>query len=131
METIDFKFIVRYLNRNYRVLENKFTDVYTNVEYGQDIVLECYTVFDYDIIECERILRQWAEANGLNGEKFYFAYKRPTFSTLLSQEGYHGLDVNAELEAILAQEISNEIDRQIINDLNQINGNNITPYRED
>jgi hypothetical protein len=135
MKTIDFNFIVRYLNQNYRVLENKFTDVYANVEYGQDIVLECYTVFDYDILDCERVLKQWAFANGLDEENFGKAYKRPIyFSTELAQDlqGFYGLDVIAEVERQLVQEIAHEIDRQIINDLMQINGNeNFTPYRED
>ena len=131
MKTIDFNFIVRYLNRNYRVLENNFTDVYANVEYGQDIVLECYTIFDFDILDCERLFKRWAFANGLDEEKFGKAYKRPIyFSTELAQDlqGFYGLDVTAELERQLVQEIAHEIDKQIINDLRQINGiENITP----
>jgi hypothetical protein len=131
MKTIDFNFIVRYLNRNYRVLYNNFTDVYANVEYGQDIVLECYTIFDFDILDCERLFKRWAFANGLDEEKFGKAYKSPIyFSTELAQDlqGFYGLDVTAELERQLVQEIAHEIDKQIINDLRQINGiENITP----
>jgi len=131
MKTIDFNFIVRYLNRNYRVLYNNFTDVYANVEYGQDIVLECYTIFDFDILDCERLFKRWAFANGLDEEKFGKAYKRPIyFSTELAQDlqCFYGLDVTAELERQLVQEIVHEIDKQIINDLRQINGiENITP----
>jgi len=133
MKTIDFNFIVRYLNQNYRVLENKFTDVYANVEYGQDIVLECYTVFDYDILDCERVFKQWAFANGLEEEKFGKAYTRPFYLTTgLDLQHHYGLDIENELQEALAYEIRAEIDRQIINDLMQINGNeNITPYRQD
>lgn len=135
MKTIDFNLLVRYLNQNYRVLKNKFTDVYANVEYGQDIVLECYTVFDYDILDCERVFKQWAFANGLDEEKFGKAYKKPIyFTTELAQDlqAFHGLDIEYELQEALAYEIRAEIDRQIINDLIQINGNeNFTPYRED
>lgn len=47
-------------------------------------------------------------------------------------QAFYYIDAEAELRGLLAQEIANEIDREIINNLLAINGNQIiTPYRQD
>lgn len=130
------KTLNKYLDRHYEVCDNRFYHVNTTeLEYGQDIVLECHIVFDFDILACEKVFRRWAFANGLDKDSFGSAYKKPVYwSAEMAQDlqGFHGMDVTAELELLLVQEIANEIDRQIINDLLAINGNQIiTPYRQD
>ena len=130
------KTLHKYLDKHYKVCDNKFYHAdSSDLEYGQDIVLECHVVFDIDILACEKVFRRWAFANGLDKDSFGSAYKKPVdWSAEMAQDlqGFHGMDVTAELELLLVQEIANEIDRQIINDLLAINGNqNITPYRQD
>ena len=53
MKPIEIKKILdKYLNKHYVVCNNKFYHVNTTqLEYGQDIVIECHVVFDFDILE--------------------------------------------------------------------------------
>lgn len=152
MKPIEIKKILdKYLNKHYVVCNNKFYHVNTTqLEYGQDIVIECHVVFDFDILECEKIFRKWSFSNGLQKKEFGSAYKKPFWTVEMSDDlhAFHHIDAEAELINMLSQEISNEIDREIINDLIAINGNeidreiitdliaingnqDITPYRED
>lgn len=128
------KTLNKYLDRHYDVCDNFFAHINTtDLISGQEIVLECHVVFDFDILECEKVFRKWSFSKGLSENSFNFAYKKQIYwSTEFTNDihMYHNIDAEAELIAYLTQEISNEIDREIINDLININGNqNVTSNR--
>ena len=83
--------------------KNKWRDVYKNK----------YNLYSYEVrAEARTIRATW------------------TPEMVQDLQAFHNIDAEAELTALLTQEIANEIDREIINDLLAINGKQIiTPYR--
>lgn len=141
--------IHKYVEKNYRIVDNKIIEVYSNDStYAIDIITEIETFFGVDSQIAFHVVQNWVFVR-LPKNKWKNVYKswytihsyevqaeartiRATWTPEMVQDlqAFHYIDVEAELRGLLAQEIANEIDREIINDLLAINGNQIiTPYR--
>lgn len=143
--------LFKYVEKNYRIIDDKIIELESGEStYAIEIIDEVELFFGVDSQTSFQIVQKWVFAR-LPKNKWQDVYKtRITFfSQVVQAEGrtiratwtpemvqdihaFHNIDAGAELAAILAAEIGEEIDRQIINDLRQINGiENITPYRQD
>ena len=145
------RLIHKYVEKNYRILDNEIIDFYSEEStYAIDIINEIETFFGVDSQIAFQVVQNWVFVR-LPKNKWKDVYKSRfnlysfevqadvrTISATWTPEmvhdlqAFHNIDAEAELTALLSDQISQEIDIQIINDLMQINGNeNITPYRED
>jgi hypothetical protein len=145
------RLIHKYVEKNYRILDNEIIDFYSEEStYAIDIINEIETFFGVDSQIAFQVVQNWVFVR-LPKNKWKDVYKsrfnlysfevqadvrtiRATWTPEMVHDlqAFHNIDAEAELTALLSDQISQEIDIQIINDLMQINGNeNITPYRED
>lgn len=143
--------IHKYVEKNYRIVDNKIIEAYSNDStYAIDIITEIETFFGVDSQTAFHVVQNWVFVR-LPKNKWKDVYKswytlhsyevqaeartiRATWTPEMVQDlqAFHYIDAEAELRGLLAQEIANEIDREIINNLLAINGNQIiTPYRQD
>lgn len=141
--------IHKYVEKNYIIVDNKIIEAHSNDStYAIDIINEVKTFFDVDSQTAFQVVQNWVFVR-LPKNKWKDVYKsrytlysyevqaeartiRATWTPEMVQDlhAFHNIDAEAELRGLLAQEIANEIDREIINDLLAINGNQIiTPYR--
>lgn len=141
--------IHKYVEKNYRIVDNKIIEAYSNDStYAIDIITEIESFFGVDYQIAFHVVQNWVFVR-LPKNKWKDVYKsrytlysyevqaeartiRATWTPEMVQDlqAFHNIDAEAELRGLLAQEIANEIDREIINDLLAINGNQIiTPYR--
>jgi hypothetical protein len=145
------RLIHKYVEKNYKILDNEIIEVHTNdFIFVIDIINEVESFFVADSHTVFQVVQNWVFVR-LPKNKWKDVYKsrinlysfdvqadvrtiRATWTPEMVHDlqAFHNIDAEAELTALLAQEIANEIDREIINDLFQINGNEtITPYRQD
>lgn len=143
--------LFKYVERNYRIIDDKIIELESGEStYAIEIIDEVELFFGVDSQTSFQIVQKWVFTR-LPKNKWKEVYKnritwysqvvqaeartiRATWTPEMVQDihAFHNINVEAELAAILAAEIWGEIDRQIINDLIQINGNeNFTPYRKD
>lgn len=141
----------KYVEKNYRIVDGKIIEFYSeDSTYAIDIINEVEDFFDVDPQTAFQVVQNWVFLR-LPKNKWRDVYKnkynlysyevraeartiRANWTPEMAQDlqAFHNIDAEAELTALLSQEIANEIDRNIINDLLAINGNqDITPYRED
>ena len=115
--------ILKYLSKNYIVKDKVFWCVYDpHEEKCGSILNSLVPIFSFSKPLCEYSLKKWYFKSGLN-EKDWEDVKLKglvfTWSPEMAQDlrGYHGIDAEAELTALLSEEIGREIDRPIINQL--------------
>lgn len=125
METKDKELqVLCYLQKNYSIIEDKFICRDTlEHKWGARLEWELGQIFSYDPIFTESILKYWAFNNGLSEDKWLEAlnpkFLRVDWTPELAQDinAFHSIDAEAELTALLSQELAQEIDRDIVNQI--------------
>ena len=96
--------LLKYLDKNYFVKEDKFFTIHDDVhEWGRRITDSLATIFSIDLEHCENVFKHWAYAQDISSIEFQLAW---------------GIeDAEAQLTAILSQQIAAEIDAEILREL--------------
>ena len=114
----DYLSNVYFLHDNCRI--NKIP--YTLSTHATTIIRELSLVFGLNKKQLKWYFKSWVLKQNRNFEfntfwtptKVFMTWA-PSIELMQDLQAFHGLDAEAELTALLAQEISNEIDREIIN----------------
>lgn len=69
--------ILAYLNRSYQVFSNRFVTVNGTSIWGEDLCNDLYTIFSFDLIVCETVLKQWAIEHSLSESEMGAAWFKP------------------------------------------------------
>jgi len=116
--------ILEYLDRNYYIKEKKFFLKYFNTqEWGYEINQSLPCIFSYDKVFCENIFKNWIYAKEFSDEELNTAWGqrklRTTWTPEMAQDlqAYGLVDAEAQLTAMLSEQIAAEIDAQILRDL--------------
>ena len=118
-----YESILKYITKNYELKNQRIWDLHDPHEAkGDEISKSLITIFDYGKEYCDYCLKKWALNNGLPEKewgKVYWKSLRVTWSPEMIQDlqAFHNIDAEAELTALLSQEIANEIDNEILNNL--------------
>lgn len=118
-----YESILKYITKNYELKNHRIWDLHDPHEAkGDEISKSLITIFDYGKEYCDYCLKKWALNNGLPEKewgKVYWKSLRVTWSPEMIQDlqAFHNIDAEAELTALLSQEIANEIDNEILNNL--------------
>jgi hypothetical protein len=118
-----YDLINKYITKNYELKNHRFWDKHNPHEVkGSDVTSSLITIFQYTKEYCDYCLKRWALNNGLPEKEWGRAYwrgLRVTWSPEMIQDlqAFHNIDAEAELTALLSQEIANEIDNEILNNL--------------
>lgn len=119
------KQILDYLEKHYVIKDKKYHTVYGNVhEWG---VRVCYTltnIFDVNDEFVRSIFILWATSNGLTDEEYNAAFKNGiwTVETVQDLQVFHNIDVEAELTVLLTEQLSQEINREILRNIFSLSG---------
>ena len=123
--------ILNYVKKQYYVKDGVFFNKYHVHEYGNAIIRELPKIFSVDKEDCLEIFMKWAESHGVEylDTDAYGSHKLKTsWSPEMAHDliGFNNIDGEAELIAILSEQISAEIDAQILFDLRgQIKANEL------
>ena len=99
-----YESILKYLPKNYEIKNDRFWDIHYEKEVkGNDITSSLIIIFQHGKEYCDYCLKRWALNNGLPEKEW--------------GKAYHNIDAEAELTALLSDQISQEIDREILNNL--------------
>ena len=117
--------IIKYLDKNYCVKENLFFSIHDDVhEWGAPLTRGLATIFSFDKDFCRDVLMHWSYEKGMSSDKFEkarWSHKlRTTWSPEMAQDlqNLYGVgDAEAQLTAILSEQIAAEIDSQILRDI--------------
>lgn len=117
--------LYKYFNKNYYIHESRFITKYgDNHEWGANIVVALSSIFSFDTEFCCDTLTHWAyEHEMLSGdfEKAWYSKRLLTSwspeMALDLQSQYGIVDAEAQLTALLSQQIAAEIDSQILREL--------------
>lgn len=128
METFEKeKQISQYLDKKYVIKENCFITKYGDEHHwGYEIAEELPKIFSFDSEFCKTVLTQWAYDNDLNKKDFDKAWGsrklKVNWSPEMAQElqlQYGITSAEEQLTKMLAEELSREIDAQILSDLKE------------
>lgn len=118
--------ILQYLDKNYYIKDKRFFTRYLDIqEWGYEINQSLPTIFSYDKEFCDNILKNWIYSKEFSDEEFQEAWGVHKLKTTWSPElaldlqSYIGVNAEAELTAMLSEQIAAEIDAQILRDLNR------------
>ena len=134
--------IRKYVEKNYRIVDNEIIEFYSeDSTYAIDIINEVEDFFDVDPQTAFQVVQNWVFLK-LPKNKWKDVYKsiyslysyqvqgelrtiRATWTPEMAQDlqAFHNIDAEVGLTALLSQQIANEIDREILNNLLEINGN--------
>jgi hypothetical protein len=123
--------ILNYIKKYYYVKDGIFFNRYHEHEYGNDIIRELPKIFSVDREDCIEIFKNWAESHGVEylDTDAYGSHKLKSYwSPEMIQDltAFRNIDAEAELTAILSEQIAAEIDAQILLDLRgQLNANDL------
>jgi hypothetical protein len=114
-----------YLNKNYYLKDSKFFNKFGDThEWGYDIIKDVVNIFSYEEEICKLCLTEWAYLNDLDEDELETALGprklKVTWSPEMAQDlqTLYGVEsAEEQLVKILSEEISREIDAQILNDL--------------
>ena len=127
------KLIHDFLNSNFSV-KDKLVIGENGVPCRSNKVSQTLTlVFAYSRKELKWYIKSWIKKQDKSFD-FNKWWSKITFNVTWSHEmaqdisAYHGIDVQAELEAVLAQQLALEIDAQIIRDLFRFENNNTPSF---
>ena len=117
--------LLKYLDKNYLVKEGKFFTTHDDVhEWGRRITDSLETIFSIDLEHCENVFKHWAYGQGMSSREFELAWGSRKLKAEWSPEmvmdlqAMHGIeDAEAQLTAILSQQIAAEIDAEILREL--------------
>lgn len=116
------KDIKKYLDKNYYIKEKRFFNVVGDEhEWGFEIAELLSVIFSYDIVDCREELTKWAYENDLSDDDFETAFGRRKLRVKWSPEMIYDLQAlygittaEEQMTRILAEEISKEIDAEIL-----------------
>lgn len=122
--------IFNYVKKQYYVKDGVFFNKYHVHEYGNDIIRELPKIFSVDKEDCLEIFKKWAESHGveyLDTDAYGSHQLKTSWSPEFNDDiNHYGFDAEAELTAILSEQIAAEIDAQILLDLRgQLNSNEL------
>jgi hypothetical protein len=118
--------IFGYLNKYYYIENGIFLNKYGDQEWGYDIADELPKILSFGKEDCVETFKKWAEYRGVNYVDNRIAYGtrrlNVTWNPELAQDlaAFHSIDAEAELTAMLAEQVAQEIDAQILMDLRQL-----------
>jgi hypothetical protein len=118
-----YDLINKYISKNYIIQDNRIWDKHDPHEVkGNDVTSSLITIFQYTKEYCDYCLKRWALNNWLPEKEWgrtYWKGLKVAWTPEMAQElhAYHNIDAEAELTALLSQEISNQIDDEILNNL--------------
>jgi hypothetical protein len=113
--------IILFLNKNYHVKESKYFNRLDEHEWGLNIIELLNNVFNHGLELTETTFHDWAINQGVlkyedaHGPRKLKASWSPEMANNLGMYGV--VDAEAQLIALLSEEISREIDAQILQDL--------------
>jgi hypothetical protein len=122
-ETKKESIIISFLDKYYRVEDKIFLNKQNQQEWGFDITSELLIILGFDKEISVETFKKWAKDKGVDYEatKDSFGPRKlkATWSPELANELslFHNIDAEAELTAMIAEQISQEIDAQILLDL--------------
>jgi len=127
MEDFGKQEVIKYLDKNYSVIDGEFITRYdNNTEWGNDIISGLCVIFSVEKEYSDKVFNYWALDKGLDDEQ----YKKALGPRILKAEfnlematdlAQYGLNVEETLTTILSQELAKEIDMSIINELRNLN----------
>ena len=115
--------IFNYLNKYYYTENGIFLNKYGDQEWGYDIADELPKILSFGKEDCVETFKKWAEYRGIDYVDNRIAYGtrrlNVTWNAELLQElsAFQNIDAEAELTAMLAEQVSQEIDAKILMDL--------------
>lgn len=118
--------IFKYLNKYYYIDGGIILNRYGDQEWGYDIADELPKILGFVKEDCDETFKKWADYYGLDYVDNRIAYGTQrlnvTWSPELAQElaTFHSIDAEAELTAMLAEQIAQEIDAEILMDLRRL-----------
>jgi hypothetical protein len=118
-----YESVLKYISKNYEIKNHRIWDIHDPHEVKGDYVSKSLIIiFQYSKWYCDYCLKKWALNKGLPEKEWGDAYwkgLRVTWSPEMIQDlqAFHNIDAEAELTALLSQEIANEIDNEILNNL--------------
>ena len=118
--------IFGYLNKYYYIENGLFLNKYGDQELGYDIADELPKILSFGKEDCVETFKKWAEYRGINYVDNRIAYGtrklNVTWNPELVQDlaAFHSIDAEAELTAMLAEQVAQEIDAKILMDLRQL-----------
>jgi hypothetical protein len=130
------QFVRKYVEKNYKIIDNEIIEVYTNdFVYAINIINEVESFFGVDSQTAFQVVQNWVFVR-LPKNKWKDVYKnrfnlysyevqadartiRVNWTPEIVQDlhAFHNIDAEAQLTALLSQEIANEIDLDIVNQL--------------
>ena len=69
--------VIEYLNRHYRVIDNRFNDVDDQIIYGDKLIAKLITIFSISEEICSFVLTDWSLENGLLPTELTDAWTQP------------------------------------------------------
>lgn len=117
--------IITYLDKNYCVKEDLFFTIHDDVhEWGAPLTRGLATIFSFDKEFCRDVLMHWAYEKGMTSDQFEKAWWNHKLQTTWNPEMAQDLqnlygvgNAEAQITAILSEQIANEINSEILKEL--------------
>ena len=117
--------IIKHLSKAYYIKNNTFFEKPAKKKYGSNIVVSLSRIFYLDTEFCRVTFKFWAHSIGFPDDEgiWNISYTPTRLETTWSPEMaqdlhvFQGIDTEAELISMLSEEISKEIDAEILNTL--------------
>jgi len=118
---INFNLIVFYLDRYYDIINNTiYNKLFDKDEWGYETIEELTQVLSIDEALVKEVVESWVLSKGLPLDKWESAYEPKMLKTIfnpqrrLELERIIGKSAEAQVTAMLAQAIADEIDSEIL-----------------
>jgi hypothetical protein len=117
------KLILKFLDKNYTIIDGMILDKYNYQIWFDEILVKIPKIFYCDKDYSELVFIIWCEKYGINDYKNEPDFKAKQLNVMWNPEmaqeiaAFHHIDAEAELTAMLANQIADEINSQIIRDL--------------
>lgn len=118
-------YVESYLDRTFRVEDGFVYDHDNNKHFAYDTINDIENVFGFDRDAISKITRDWVESRGVDWDKWNTLKKlKATWSPemALDLSYFHNIDAEAELAALLTEQISQEIGDQILQNITTLAG---------
>lgn len=119
---IEYKEVLKYLDKNYYINDSRYFTRYGDVqEWGNQIITSLKLIFCFNDELTEEVFKTWAFYNGITEDDWEDAlrprYLRASWTPEYAMDLNHEYDAEAQLMNILSNELSKEIDIEIIKEL--------------
>jgi hypothetical protein len=117
------KEVVRFLNKNYHIVEGFYFNRDDEQEWGLFVIETLVKVFGYEVYLTEEIFKEWVFSKGSSEEDYAKAVGSKRLKATWKTETANGLrrygidSAEEQLINILSEELAREIDAQILLDL--------------